>query len=52
MPDMRDVKQNVINVLGLRPVQRELTVRRGIRLGLVTKEEVEQARREAGGQKR
>ena len=52
MPDMKDIKQNVINTLRLRPVQRALTVRKGIQLGLVTQEEVKQARREARGRKR
>ncbi len=49
MPDWQDVKQDAINKLGLRPIQRRLIVREGVRLGLVTKEEVARARREAKG---
>ena len=49
MPDWADVRQDAIDKLGLRPIQRRLIVREGIRLGLVTREEVAQARREARG---
>ena len=44
--DIGDLRQGAINALGLRPLQRALIVRKGIQLGLVTKEEVQQARRE------
>ena len=49
MPDWQDVKQEAINKLGLRPIQRRLIVREGIRLGLVTREEAERNQREARG---
>lgn len=49
MPDWGDVKQDVINRLGLRPVQRALIVRKGIQLGLVTREEARRLQREARG---
>lgn len=49
MPDWADVRQDAIDKLGLRRVQRALIVREGIRQGLVTREEVEQARRGAKG---
>ena len=44
--DIGDLRQDLINALGLRPLQRALIVREGIRLGLVTKEEVRRIRRE------
>jgi hypothetical protein len=44
-----DVRQDAINKLGLRPVQRRLIVREGIRLGLVTRKEAERHQREARG---
>lgn len=47
MPDWGDVKQDAINKLGLRGVQRRLIVREGLRLGLATREEVKQYQREA-----
>jgi hypothetical protein len=51
MPDWADVRQDAINALGLRRIQRRLIVREGIRLGLVTREEVARARREAKGKR-
>ena len=44
--DIGDLRQSAINALGLRPLQRALIVREGIRLGLVTREEVRQIRRD------
>jgi hypothetical protein len=51
MPNWGDVRQDAINALGLRRVQRRLIVREGIRLGLVTREEVKQRQRTAKGER-
>jgi hypothetical protein len=46
MPDWGDVRQDLVDALGLRRAQRALIVRKGIRLGLVTRQDVDRAWKE------